>query len=65
MFGQPSDKLRHDAFKVAMNAKMKATTLIREHQAKIHGAVIDELREKKKKTKLDLLLLEAYLVEND
>ena len=51
MFGQPSDKLHHDAFKAAMNAKMKAGTSIREHvlkminqlnEAEIHGLVIDE-----------------------
>ena len=50
MFGQPSDQLRHDALKAAMNANMKVETSVREHvlkminllnEAKIHGAVID------------------------
>ena len=35
MFGQPSDQSRHDVFKVAMNAKIKAETLIREHVLKM------------------------------
>ena len=48
-----------------MNAKVKAGTSVREHQVKIHGAIINELREKRKKSKSDLLFLEAYLVEND
>ena len=49
IFGQPSDQSSHDAFKAAMNTKMKAGTSVRECQAKIHGAVIDELGEKRKK----------------
>ena len=51
MFRQPSDQLRHDAFKASMNTKMKVGTSVREHQAEIHGTVIDELREKRKKSK--------------
>ena len=65
MFGQPSDQFCHDAFKTAMNTEMKAGTSVQEHQVKIHGAVIDELREKRKKNKSDLLFLEACLVEDD
>ena len=65
MFGQPSDQLHHDAFKAAMNTKMKAGTSVREHQAKIHGAVIDELREKRKNSKSALQFSEACLVEDD
>ena len=51
MFGQPFDQSRHDTFKAAMNAKMKAETLARElvlkminwlNEAKIHGLVFDE-----------------------
>ena len=51
MFGEPSDQSHHDAFKAAMNAKMKARTLVIEHvlkminwlnEAKIHVAVIEE-----------------------
>ena len=35
MFGQPSDQSRHDAFRAAMNAKMKAKTSMREHLLKV------------------------------
>ena len=51
MFGQPSNHLRHDAFKTTMNTKMKVGTLVREHilkminwlnEIEIYGAVIDE-----------------------
>ena len=51
MFRQPSDQSRHDAFKAAMNAKMKAETSVRKHilkminwlnEVEIHGAVIDQ-----------------------
>ena len=38
---------------------------VREHQAEIHGAIIDKLRENKKKSKSNLLLLEAYFIEDD
>ena len=57
MFGQPSNESRHDAFKAAMNAKMKVETSVCEHQDEIYGAVIEKLREKKKKSKSDLLFL--------
>ena len=65
IFGQPFDQSRHHGFKTAMNTKMKGGTSVREHQAEIHGTVIDELREKRKKSKSDLLFLEACLVEDD
>ena len=51
MFGQPFNQSCHDAFKAAMNTKMKAGTSVREHQAEIHGTIIYELREKRKKSK--------------
>ena len=65
MFGQSSDQSRHDAVKATMNTKMKVGTSVREHPAKIYGAVMDELRDKRKKSKSDLLFLEAFLVEDD
>ena len=59
MFRQPSDQSRHDAF------EMKVRTLVREHQAEIQGVVTKKLREKRKKSKSDLLFLEACLVKDD
>ena len=48
-----------------MNAKMKARTSVQEHYAEIHGTIIDELREKRKKSKSYLLFLGSSLLEND
>ena len=51
MFGQQSDKCRHDATRSFMNMKMKKNVSVREHvldminilhDAEIHGATIDE-----------------------
>ena len=65
MFGQPSNQSCHNAFKAAMNTEMKAGTSVWRHQTKSHGAVVEELREKKKKGKSDLLILETCLVEDN
>ena len=42
IFGQPSDELHHDAFKAAMNTKMKVETSVREHRNLCRGYEIME-----------------------
>ena len=51
IFGQLFDQSRYDAFKAAMNAKIKVGTSVRKHvlkminwlnEAEIHGVVINE-----------------------